>query len=168
MFLPLENNPDSLVLNLSLNLRVDTAIDSLDNMEKSSVKYMAAKFFQESSHAPMAYPRSFSNSWDRQRCPKQAYEHITPSPNTPTHTLGCAQNRLIHTHTLWQPAEFSTGLCATGSRVESLSSLWWDYSESISTDADWIGRRIPKEKLFFTHHLWQLPNQSVGLTLTDP
>lgn len=85
------------VLNLSLNLRVDTAIDSLGNMEKNSVKYMAAKFFQESSHGPMAYPRSFSNSCDRQLCPKQVYEHITPFPNT--HTLGCAQNRLIHTHT---------------------------------------------------------------------
>lgn len=59
MFLPSENNPDSLVLNLSLNLRVDTAIDSLDNMEKNSVKYMAAKFFRENSHAPMAYLGAF-------------------------------------------------------------------------------------------------------------
>ncbi len=99
MFLPLENNPDSLVLNLSLNLRVDTAIDSLDNMEKNSVKYMAAKFFQESSHAPMAYPRSFSNSWDRQRCPKQAYEHITPSPNTHTHTHSAVLKTGLYTLT---------------------------------------------------------------------
>lgn len=44
------------VLNLPLNLRVDTAIDSLDNMEKNSVKYMAAKFFSRELSCPYGLP----------------------------------------------------------------------------------------------------------------